>query len=171
MRSHILAPAAMLCLLSTFTSNILATECCECGTTHKLKKVYRAVVTFKPVKATMYDYCTECQDVLAPTTTCVKGCGQGCGCGETVGCECGAACGESCGCDDIVISDCEPSGQSVKKCAWFGPPKTITVPVAVQKKRCTYTRLVPCVTWVVECKCVECCKECDDHHCCFDCLH
>ena len=166
----------MLCVLVTTVSTLLAAECCECGTTHKLKKVYRAVITFKPVTATKYDYCTVCQDVLAPTTSCVKccghgcQCGDGCGCGETVEGGCCDACGESCGCGAAVGCDCGGCCDCGKKCGHYGDPKTITVPVAVKQKACTYTRMVPCVTWVVECKCVECCKECKDHHCCLDCL-
>jgi len=148
----------------------MAAECCECGTTHKLKKVYRSVITFKPVTSTKYDFCTVCQDVLAPTSTCSKCCGHGCQCGETVDCGCCDTCGDECQCGDTAGCGGGACDHCGKQCGRYGDPKTITVPVAVQQTCETYTRLVPCVTWVVECKCVECCKKCKDRHCCLDCF-
>lgn len=148
MRLRKLISATIFFALLAVGTSALAAECCECGTAYKLKKFYRPVVTLKPIKCTKYDYCTVCQQVLAPTTTCVPcGC-RGCQCGDDVGCDC----------------------QRGKMCTCYGDPKTITVPVAIQKECGTYTRLVPCVTWVVECKCVECCKKCKEHHNCLDCL-
>jgi len=127
-------------------------ECVHCG--HKMIKCYRPVVTFKCVCFNKYDYCTKCCDVLAPTSTCAPCCKCKCDCGCSDGCDGSDLCGSHSG-------PCQPKGLGSKICGFFGSPKTIKVPVAVEQKCSTCKRLVPCVTWVVEYKCVKCCKE--DH--------
>lgn len=135
MRIFRLPAVSLTCLALLSGIAAAADRCCECGCEYKLKKVYHPVVTFKPVKFTAYKYCTVCEDVPAPTDACCPSCG---GHGPDVGC------GKKCGC--------------------FGLPQFLSVPVAVQSQCQECTRMVPCVTWVVECKCESCCKKCPGHH-------
>ncbi len=50
--------------------------------------------------------------------------------------------------------------QGEVKCSCPGHPKKISVPVAEPYKCKECVRKVPCVTWVVEYKCVKCHKKC-----------
>jgi hypothetical protein len=63
---------------------------------------------------------------------------------------------------DACCPSCGKCGE--KKCGCFGRPHFLSVPVAVQSECRECTRMVPCVTWVVECKCEACCKKCQGHH-------
>ena len=139
MPSSLLKPLAIgfivACLSAAYAPSVTAEECCECGCSYQLKKVYRPVVTFKECTFQCWDYTTVCKDVLAPTSTCTK-C-QSCG-----------------GCD----------GGCDVRCSCPGPPKLISVPVAVPCKCRECVRKVPVVTWVCECKCEKCCNKCKHHH-------
>lgn len=129
-------------LLADLTENATyaGEKCCECGCHYKLKKVYTPVVTFKKVKETCYTYNTVCEDVLVPTSDCCTNCG-GCGaCDGVGGCDCGVNCGHP------------------------GKPKKVSVPVAHPCKCEECVRKVPCVTWVVECRCEKCCNKCKKTH-------
>ena len=70
-------------------------------------------------------------------------------------------------CEDVFVPTttcCKSCGSCDGSCGCPGKPKKVRVPVAVPSKSREYTRMVPVVTWVVECRCEKHCKKPKRHH-------
>jgi len=70
-------------------------------------------------------------------------------------------------CKDVLVpaaTCCQTCGCCDGTCSCPGRPRKVCVPVAVPHKCRECVRQVPVVTWLVECRCEECCKKCKHGH-------
>jgi hypothetical protein len=63
-----------------------------------------------------------------------------------------------------TVTCCKSCGCCDGTCSCPGKPQEMCVPVAAPYKCRECVRKIPVVTWVVECRCKECCNKCKHHH-------